>query len=137
MAVLTSVIITVVATASQRSTRAGATCRSAMAPKISGEMNAASAVAAKANGLMPCIPSRDHIVRCAVYQHMAHMLWMRQHEKIAAQFIGVDAKGIAVYSEQGRELGEGVLCLPDIDVRHARRWTENVGGHGQHYIWRR
>ena len=56
MAVLTSDIIAAVASASQRSTRAGGTWRSAIAPNISGETNAASALVAKANGLIACSP---------------------------------------------------------------------------------
>jgi len=57
IAVLMIVIIVAVAIASPRKTFAGGTCRSAIAPNNSGEMNAAIAAAANAKGLMfrkPC-----------------------------------------------------------------------------------
>jgi hypothetical protein len=56
MAVLTSVMAAAAASARPRSTFTGDVWRSAIAPKISGETNAASADAANANGLMACSP---------------------------------------------------------------------------------
>jgi len=56
MAAAASAIDAAVPTASQRSTRAGLTCRSAIAPKSSGDTKAAVADVAKANGLMDCRP---------------------------------------------------------------------------------
>ena len=61
MAVLTRAMEMAVATASQRSTFAGGTWRSAIAPNISGEIKAATAEAAKAKGLMPCNPCVSRI----------------------------------------------------------------------------
>ena len=56
MAEVAMVIVTAEATASQRRTLTGETWRSAIAPKIKGEMKAATAVVAKAYGISRCSP---------------------------------------------------------------------------------
>src|ERR1035441_1443319 len=56
IAVLASVMAAAVASESPRRTITGEAWRSATAPKISGETNAASAEVANANGLMTCRP---------------------------------------------------------------------------------
>ena len=62
MAVLASVMARAVATASPRKTFTGDAWRSAIAPKINGETNAASAEVANANGLMACKPFASRTV---------------------------------------------------------------------------
>ena len=56
MEVVASAIAAALATESARSTLTGEARRSANAPKMSGETNAASPFAAKAKGLMACRP---------------------------------------------------------------------------------
>src|SRR5207248_3425711 len=56
MAVLASAIAPAVASETQRKTLTGDTCRSAIAPKINGETNAARAEEANAYGLIACNP---------------------------------------------------------------------------------
>ena len=58
MAVLARAMASAVATASPRSTLTGEACRSAIAPKISGDTNAASADVANAKGLIALQPMR-------------------------------------------------------------------------------
>ena len=62
MAVLARAIAEAVANESQRRTRAGGTCRSATAPKKSGDTKAAMADVAKAKGCIrssPCAPKTN------------------------------------------------------------------------------
>src|ERR1035437_2635197 len=77
MAVAMTAIMMPVAIASQRNTLAGGTCRSAIAPNIKGEMKAATAVAAKANGLMVCSPCASRIVPSGTNQMAIAAAWMK------------------------------------------------------------
>ncbi len=77
MAAAMNAIITPVAAASQRNTLAGGTCRSAMAPNMSGEMKAARAVAAKAYDLMRCRPWASRIVPSGTNQMPIAAAWMK------------------------------------------------------------
>ena len=70
MPVLASAMLAAVASDKPRSTFTGDACRSAIAPKISGETNAATAVAAYANGLM----SRSPCPSSTVLNGTNHML---------------------------------------------------------------
>ena len=74
---MTSHWITPVAEASQRNTFAGGTCRSAIAPNISGEMNAAVAVVANANGLMMCNPFASRIEPSGTNHMPIAAAWMK------------------------------------------------------------
>ena len=77
MATAMAAVITAVAVASQRKTFAGGTWRSAIAPNINGEMNAAMAEAAKANGLMSCIPCASRIGPSGTNQMAMAAPWMK------------------------------------------------------------
>ena len=77
MAVLTSAIAAAAASASPRSTFTGETWRSAIAPKISGETNAATAEAANANGLMACSPCASSTVPSGTNQMPIAAAWMK------------------------------------------------------------
>src|ERR1035438_3528825 len=77
MAAAMTAIVTPVAVASQRSTLAGGTCRSAIAPNMSGEMKAATPMAANANGLMLCSPFASRMVPSGTNQMAIATAWMK------------------------------------------------------------
>jgi len=77
MAVLMRLIKMALVTASQRRTVAGGTWRSAIAPKASGEMKAATADAAKAKGLMPCKPCASRMGPSGTNQMAIAAAWMK------------------------------------------------------------
>lgn len=109
MATLTITSAVAVASESQRRTRVGAKCRSAIAPKNNGEMNAATADVANANGWMRCKPCASRINVNGTIHAASAIHWMKNNAPSLANSTLFSALGTRK-GHTGRGKTQARLC---------------------------